>query len=51
MFEDILESYHMVSRLHGCNTFTDGLDDSGTFVSENDGKGTLGVLSRQGVCI
>ena len=43
----------MVTGLHVCDTLTNGLDDTSTLVSEDDGEGTLGVLAGQcvGICV
>ena len=43
----------MVPGLHVCDTLTNGLDDTSTLVSEDDGEGTLGVLAGQcvGICV
>jgi len=32
-------------------SLADGLDDSGTFVAEDNGEGTFGVLAGEGVRI
>ena len=39
----------MVTDLDVGHTLTDGLDDASTFVSEDDGESTLGVLA--GECV
>lgn len=39
----------MVAGLHICDTLTNGLDDAGTLVSQDDRESTLGVLS--GECV
>ena len=43
----------MVTGLHVCDTLTNGLDDTSTLVSEDDGESTLGVLAGQcvGICV
>lgn len=41
----------MVARLHIGDALTNRLNDTGTFVSQNDGEGTLRVLAGQGVGI
>ena len=43
----------MVARLHICDALTDGLNDTSTLVSEDDGESTLRVLSGQcvGICV
>lgn len=35
----------MVARLHVGDTLTDGLDDTGTFVTQDDGERALRVLA------
>ena len=41
----------MVANLDICYTFTNGFNDSPTFMSTNDGESTLRVLSRKSVSI
>lgn len=41
----------MVAGLHVGDTLTDGLDDTGTLVSQDDGERALGVLAGQSVGI
>lgn len=41
----------MVTGLHIGDALADGLDDTGTLVSEDDGESTLWVLTRKGVGI
>ena len=43
----LLESNDVVARLHVCDALTNRLHDAGTLMSENNGEGTLGVLTRQ----
>ncbi len=40
----MLEGDNMVSRLHVGDSLSHGLDDTGTLVSENDGKCALRIL-------
>lgn len=49
----VLKGNNVVAGLHVCDALTDGLDDTSTLVSEDDGEGTLGVLAGQcvGVCV
>jgi hypothetical protein len=47
----VLECYDVVTGFYGGDPRTDGLDDAGSFVSEDDGESTLGVLAREGVGI
>ena len=47
----LLEGNNVVSGLHVGDTLADRLYDTGTFVSENNWKGTLGILAREGVCV
>jgi hypothetical protein len=47
----VLECYNMISRLDGCDSLTNGLDDTSSFVTENDWESSLGVLAGQSVCI
>jgi len=43
----------VVAGLYVGDALTDGLDVSGTFVTEDDGEGTLGVLAGEcvGICV
>lgn len=41
----------MVADLDVGDALTNGLDDTSTLVSEDDGESTLGVLARQSVGI
>lgn len=43
----------MVTRLDVGDALTNGLDDTSTFVTQDDGEGTLGILSGEsvGVCV
>ena len=41
----------MVARLHVGNTLTDGLNEAGTLVTEDNRESTLGVLAGQSVGI
>lgn len=47
----VLECNHIITRLDRRHAVTDRLDDSGPFVTQNDGEGPLGVFSGQGVGI
>ena len=44
-----VESDDVVAGLHVGDALADGLDDTGTLVSEDDGEGALRVLAREGV--
>jgi hypothetical protein len=50
---DVLERNNVVARLYIGDTLTNRLDVSGTFVTEDNGKGTLGVLAGEcvGICV
>lgn len=48
---DSLEGDNVVTRLHVGDTLTNGLDETGTLVAEDDGESTLGVLAGQRVGI
>lgn len=48
---NILESDDIVAGFDGGHTLADGLDDTGTLVSKDDGESTLRVLARQSVGI
>jgi len=41
----------VVAGLHVCDALTDRLDDTGALVTEDDGEGTLGILSGERVGI
>lgn len=41
----------MISDFDVGDALSNGLDDSGSLVTENDGKGSLGVLSRESIGI
>jgi hypothetical protein len=49
----ILKSDNMVARLDVGHTLADGLDDTGTLVTQDDWEGTLRILSGEcvGVCV
>lgn len=49
----LLESNDIVTGLHGGDALADGLDDTGTLVSQNNGESTFGVLSGEsvGICL
>lgn len=49
--KSVLKCYNVVSGLDGGDPRADGLDDTGSFVSEDDGESALGVLAREGVGI
>lgn len=49
--ESLLECYDVVAGLDGGDPRADGLDDTGSLVTEDDGESTLGVLSGQSVGI
>lgn len=46
---NVLKSDDVVADLDGGHTLADGLDDTGTLVTEDDGESTLGVLA--GKCV
>ena len=50
---DVLEGNNVVARLYVGDALTNRLDVSGTFVTEDDGEGTLRVLAGQcvGICV
>jgi hypothetical protein len=48
---DILKSDDMVARLDICDSVSNRLYDTGTLMTQNDREGTLGVLTRERVCI
>lgn len=47
----VLKSDNVVTRLDVGDALTNGLDVTGTLVSQDDGESTLGVLAGQGVGI
>lgn len=47
----VLESNNVVTGLHVGDALSNRLDDTGTLVAEDDGEGTLGVLSGERVRI
>ena len=49
--ENILERNNVVSDLHVGNTLSNGLNNAGTLVPQNNGEGAFGILSGQRVCI
>lgn len=49
--ESSLEGNDMLARLDAGDALTDGLDDAGALVSEDDGECALGVLAGERVCI
>ena len=49
--ENVLESDHVVAYLDGGHTFTNGLDNTGTLVTEDNGESTLGILAGESVGI
>ena len=48
---NILESDDVVAGLDRSHTFADGLDDTGTLVTQDDGESTLGILAGERVGI
>lgn len=46
-----VEGDDMVANLYVCDTLADGLDDTGALMTEDDGEGSLGVLTRESVGI
>lgn len=48
-----LEGNNVVTRLHVGDTLANGLHDTSTLVSQNDGESTLRVLARKcvGICV
>jgi hypothetical protein len=44
-----VESNDIVTGLHGSDTLADGLNDTGSLVTEDDGESTFGILS--GECV
>lgn len=49
---DVLESNDIVADLHVGDALTNGLNNTSTFVTEDDGESTLGILARErvGIC-
>jgi hypothetical protein len=45
----VLESDDVVANLYVCDALANGLNDTGTLVTKNNGESTLGVLS--GECV
>lgn len=45
----LLERDNAIARLHGGHSFTNRLDDAGAFVAEDDWKGALWILAREGI--
>lgn len=41
----------MVTRLHVGDALANGLNDTSTLMTQDDGEGSLGILAGQGVCI
>ena len=41
----------MVTWFDGGHAFANGLDDAGSFVTEDDGEGSFGIFAGEGVCI
>ena len=41
----------MIARLDIGDALTNGLDDTSTLVSQNDGESTLGILSGEGISV
>jgi hypothetical protein len=46
-----VESHDVIPRLDICDTATDGLHDARSFVPEDNGESTFGVLAGEGICI
>lgn len=46
---NLLESNDKVAGLHGSDALADGLDDTGTLVTQDDGESALGILSGERV--
>lgn len=48
----VLESNDVVAGLDVGDALSHGFDNTSTFVSEDDGEGTLGILARErvGIC-
>jgi hypothetical protein len=53
MGEGVLEGNDMVTRLHVGDTLTNGLNDTGALMAQNDREGSLGVLAGKcvGICL
>jgi hypothetical protein len=49
--ENILESDDVVAHVDGGHAFADGLDNTGTLVTEDNGESTLGILAGESVGI
>lgn len=47
----LLERNNVLARLHACDTLAHGLDDASSLVSQDNGEGSLRVLSGQRVGI
>jgi len=47
----LLKSDDIVARLNGGHALADGLDDTSTLVTQDDGESTLRVLARECVGI
>ena len=47
--DDLLECHYMIARLDRGDALTDGLDDAGSFMSEDDGKGSFGIFAGESV--
>lgn len=45
----VLQSDDVITRLHISDTLTNGFDNTGTLVSQDDGESTLGILAGQSV--
>ena len=50
-WSNLLESNDVVAGLHVGDALADGLDDTGTLVSKDNGESTLRVLSGESVGI
>lgn len=48
---NLLQCDDMITWLHVGDAFADRLNDTGSLVSEDNGKGTLWVLAGEGVCV
>jgi hypothetical protein len=46
-----VQSYDMISWLDCGDALADGFDDTSAFMTEDNGKGTFGVLSTESVCV
>lgn len=49
--ENVLESDDVVADLNGGHALADGLDNTGTLVTEDNGESTLGILAGKSVGI